>query len=110
MQRLLENYRTNRNFNPNKYIDAKSKLLNEYMTRTGLSGVVIGVSGGIDSAITLGIIAYAANCTGSPIRKIIAVMSPQFVDGATEQFMATFRANNLIDSFNRSICHHVNID
>ncbi len=110
MQRLLENYRIDRNFNSKKYIDAKSKLLNEYMKRTGLSGAVIGVSGGIDSATTLAIIAYAANCTGSPIKKIVAVMAPQFVDGTTEQFMATFRANNLIDSFNRSICCHVNID
>jgi NH3-dependent NAD+ synthetase len=44
-----------RAFNPRKFIDAKIRKLNDYMRKSGLSGCVLSVSGGIDSAVTYGL-------------------------------------------------------
>jgi NAD+ synthetase len=88
-----------RAFNAHTYTEAKSKLLNEYLRRTGIKGVVIGVSGGIDSAVTLGIVSSASMLSNSPIQKIVAVIAPEFVKGTTGQADSTFKAFSLIEKF-----------
>lgn len=78
--------RSKRKFNPNKYISSKCALLNKYMRDFHLSSCVVAVSGGIDSAVTLGIVRKAAMFNNSPIRKIVVVLMPVFSkEGATNQ-------------------------
>lgn len=92
IQSLLTKYRTQRNFNPTSYLKAKSILLNNYMNQCNLKACVVGLSGGIDSAVTLGIIKYAMKQKNSPIEKIVPLLLPAFDNiGATGQDTATQR-------------------
>lgn len=76
LQALLDDIRLNRNFNAKLWIEDKCRLFNEYMTSNGLSGCVINLSGGIDSAVTLGLVKYASKMSNSNIKKIVALSQP----------------------------------
>ncbi len=101
----LERIRRSRNFNPKKYIDRKKKLLNNYMKKHQLRSCVIGLSGGVDSAVVLGIIKEASKVQNSPIEKIVPVILPvNLKKYATNQNDAINKAKRLcksleIDSF-----------
>jgi NH3-dependent NAD+ synthetase len=60
LQLALDAYRSSRCVEPERYLQAKSFLTNAYFTQSGISGCVMGVSGGVDSALTLGVIAHMA--------------------------------------------------
>lgn len=94
----LKKYRIKRNFNAEKYINAKCILLNEYMKLIDHSCVVIGISGGIDSATVLALVLKASTHQNSPIKRIVAVSIPEFVEGTTGQYEAFMRAKNLVDT------------
>lgn len=85
LKELLLGYKKARSFNAKAYIDDKAKALNDYMHYSGLSSCVVAVSGGVDSAITLGIVKKAMNKENSPIKKIIPVTLPCYDKGATNQ-------------------------
>ncbi|KAH6665468.1 hypothetical protein B0J14DRAFT_232462 [Halenospora varia] len=87
----LDSYRLTRRFDPELYLHAKSTLLNAYFSQNGLTGCVLGLSGGVDSAVTLGLIAHASRQAGSPIRRIQALLLPIHGEGATHQDIATSR-------------------
>lgn len=53
---LLSNYRQSRNFNPAEWVDNRCRQFYEYLVSSGLTGQVLPVSGGIDSAATLGLL------------------------------------------------------
>ena len=74
-EKLLE-LRAKRNFEPQEWIEKKCGMLNEYMKKSGLSGCVVNVSGGIDSACVLALCAYAQKQDGSPIKKIVPILQP----------------------------------
>lgn len=96
INQLIDSYRKSKNFNPQKYLDIKSNLLNQYMTKCGLKSCVIAVSGGIDSALVLSLVHLASKQKDSPIQKIIALSLPVSQSiGATGQFEATSRATEL---------------
>lgn len=100
IETLLINYRNSKNFNAKDYIHAKSILLNSYMHKFNLKSCVIAVSGGIDSAIVLGIVAYAAKLNNSPIKKILPVCLPvSDSKGATGQDTATIRGKEVCLSY-----------
>lgn len=73
---LLNEIRLDRGFNAQTYLDAKAHMLNSYLNHAGLSSVVVAVSGGIDSAVVLGIAAYAQQQINSPIQRIVAITLP----------------------------------
>lgn len=100
MEEHLNTYRRRRNFLPKKYLHAKIWLLNEYMRKTGLSTCIVGVSGGIDSAVTLGIIKCASNEQNSPIKRIVAGLMPEFVTGTTNQSSSVSKGINLVNQLN----------
>ena len=66
----LNKMRMNRAFNAKEYIDKKTDLLNQYMNKYGLKACVVAISGGIDSAIVLGIIKKASEKINSPIKTL----------------------------------------
>ena len=94
----LSNIRKNRNFNAKEYIEKKSNLLNKYMNKYVLKACVVAISGGIDSAIVLGIIKKAFEKSDSPIKRIIPMLLPVMKStGVTNQSEATERGKELCE-------------
>lgn len=91
----LAELRARRNFDVDRVLDAKVALLNGYFARCGLTAAVVGVSGGVDSAVTLGLLQRARAAPGAPIRRLIAACMPMFTDGATSQAEATGRGREV---------------
>lgn len=73
---VIKLVRGQRNFDPQTYIQSKITLINAYLRNANLKSVVIGISGGIDSALCLALIKEASNQENSPIQEIIAVTIP----------------------------------
>jgi NAD+ synthetase len=99
LQAALECYRQGRRFDPARYVEAKSILLNAYFAQSGISACVVGVSGGVDSAVTLGLIAYASRQPGSTLRRVQAVLLPMYAEGATNQETASTRGAEVAEAF-----------
>ncbi len=96
LKQILENIREKRNFNPKNYINEKAELLNSYMRKSKLKACVIAISGGIDSAVVLGIVKKASSLENSPIEKIVPMLLPIFKStGVTNQTEATSRGEEL---------------
>lgn len=94
--RMLDGYRAERGFNASEWVERKVALINAYFTQSGLSGAVVGVSGGIDSAVALSLVVKASQVEDSPIKKIVPILLPAFsYTGATRQNEATNRAESL---------------
>ena len=96
----LEQIRQRRRFDVDRCIAAKVAIINSYLGRSGVSGCVVGVSGGVDSAITLALLRRAADEPGSPIRRLVAVLAPIFSpNGATNQQIALERGREVAAAF-----------
>eukprot|EP01084_Bolivina_argentea_P040431 74733_1 len=76
LQRILQQIRRNRNFNPHQWIDRKVQMFNDYMRSNNLKGCVVNLSGGVDSAVTLGLMKRASQQPNSNITKVLAVSQP----------------------------------
>jgi len=76
LQSLLQRMRDDRKFDPTSWVDQKCQLLNEYMSKAGLSGCVVSLSGGVDSSCTLALLMRAKRQQGSPIKKVLAIAQP----------------------------------
>lgn len=98
LKEILKKIREKRNFNAKDYIEQKSNLLNKYMSKYGLKACVVAISGGIDSAIVLGIIKKASEKANSPIAKIMPMLLPILKStGVTNQNEATDRGKELCE-------------
>lgn len=96
-KKLLE-IRQNKNFNAENYVLKKANLLNKYMSKYNLSACIVAISGGIDSAIVLGIVKYASTLKGSPIKKIAPLLLPISKSiGVTNQAEATKKGEILCE-------------
>ncbi len=94
----LQEIRKQRNFDAKKYIENKTNLLNEYMNKYGLKACVVAISGGIDSAIVLGLIKRASEKSDSPIKKIFPMLLPVLDStGVTNQLSATEKGKELCE-------------
>jgi len=76
LHKLLTEVRHKRNFNAKEWIDKKTDLFNEYMSKNHLSGCVVSVSGGVDSALTLALMLHASKKPNSPIKKVLGIAQP----------------------------------
>ena len=100
LKNLLSEFRSLRGFNPQACIDAKAELLNQYFRDSNLSGAVVGVSGGIDSAVVLGLLKYASSKPNSPIKKIVAPLLPvQIETGVTNQDHSVLKGSQVVEHF-----------
>jgi len=97
LSQLLKQLRAGRNFDATRYIEAKTRLVNDYFRRAGLKAAVVAVSGGIDSAVVLSLMVKAQSAKGSPIEKVVPLSLPvhrsQFT---TNQDKAVSRAIEVI--------------
>jgi len=76
LQNKLDAYRKKRGFNAKKWIKEKCTKFNQYMKKNGLKAALVSVSGGVDSAVTLGLIKHAKELKGSPIERVLGVCQP----------------------------------
>lgn len=91
--------RLERGFRADRYIEQKATYLNKYTDKCGLDTCVIAISGGIDSAVVLGLVVYASKQPASPIKKVIPVLLPALDNtGVTGQTSATERGIELCNS------------
>ena len=98
---VIEEMRNKKNFNAKDYVEKKAGLLNDYMRKFNLKSCVVAVSGGIDSAVVLGIINYAYKQENSPIKKVIPLLLPITKStGVTNQESATERGIELCNKLN----------
>ena len=72
----LNKYRNERDFDPESWIYDKCVKFNDYLTKSKLTGSVLSISGGIDSAVTLGLLKYTKGLENSNLKKIYAVSQP----------------------------------
>lgn len=108
LARSLQVLRRRRGFEAARCVEAKTALLNAYLSASGLQAAIVGVSGGVDSAVTLALAHRAAAAPGSPLRKIIAALAPMFVrEGATHQDIALARGKEVAERFG---VEHVTLD
>jgi len=72
----LQSYREKKSFQPALWIEKKCKAFNEYLGQHGLSGAVVSVSGGIDSAVTLALLKTTMNIPNSNLKQITVLNQP----------------------------------
>jgi len=72
----LSDYRQSRNFDCRLFVEKKTNLLNNYLIKNNLTGAVLSVSGGVDSALTLALLKKTMELPNSNLKKIWAINQP----------------------------------
>jgi len=106
LRKIIKQIRKKRDFKPKTYIQEKAFLLNEYATEHGLKTMTIGMSGGIDSAITLGIIYEAMKQPNSNIEKIIPIYLPIDTNGMSNQEDSLNRATETTEKYGLKLINY----
>jgi NAD+ synthetase len=96
---LFAHLRRQRGFNVSLYIARKIEAINNFFREEGLNACVLGLSGGIDSAVTLGLLRMAQECEGSPLVEILPLILPIHGKGTTGQTAATRKAFQVAHHF-----------
>jgi NAD+ synthetase len=97
MEALIQLTKSRRNFDASTYIKAKKEKINFFFKQNHLDSCVVGISGGIDSAVVYKLLLEASRQTGSPIKKIIALLMPIYGEGTSNQNSATQKGQELIE-------------
>lgn len=98
MQSLIELTKSLRQFDAEKYLLQKVGLINQFFSRNNLDACVLGISGGIDSAVCLKLLEKTSQQENSPIKKIRALLLPIYSVGTSGQDLATSRAEELVQN------------
>lgn len=85
-------------FNPNALLKAKVELLEDYFQQFEINGVVVGMSGGVDSAVVAGILRHCPS-----LKRVIAVAAPISSKAATNQDIAAARAIRQANAFKMEV-------
>ena len=72
----LKLYRNNRNFNAKQWSKNKVTKFNNYLKDNNLSGAVLALSGGVDSAVTLALLKKTMELECSNLKKILVLSQP----------------------------------
>jgi len=96
---LLTFCRQNRKFTPELVLRAKARLLADYFNQHHIQAAVIGVSGGIDSAVALGILNLVKQQKQSCFNTVLPLIMPIHGVGASQQQQACQRARAVIEAF-----------
>jgi NAD+ synthase (glutamine-hydrolysing) len=90
----LERVRAKRAFDPRTYLDAKTRMLMCYLAKHHLRAAVLGMSGGIDSAVVLGILRQTQRYYPATLQQIVPLALPTHT-AAQGQTAATDRIAHL---------------
>lgn len=96
---IIDKQRSKRNFKTDAYINMKIKSINNFFRINKLDSAVIGISGGVDSALVLALLHKAREQKDSPIKKIRCLVMPIYGRGVTDQSSAVDIALRMIDSY-----------
>ena len=110
---FLQRLRHARGFDVKTYVNAKVGLLRDYFFKTGVNSCVVAVSGGVDSAVVLGLLKKVLDASNSPLQRITPLLLPVHCSGATNQPIATRRGALVARQFglepitlDLSLAHH----
>ncbi len=101
MEKLLNACREYRNFDAEAYLKNKTEAINDFFRDNKLDAAVVGVSGGIDSALVFSLLDHAAKQKDSPIKNIMGLVMPIFGKGTTNQDTASVKAIHFLRKFIR---------
>ena len=87
LSRKLTELRNERAFNVNEYLEAKSEKLKAFFNSSGIDAIVIGLSGGVDSALGAALMCKIANEKKSPLKKV----SAKILKGFTKSILTNIR-------------------
>jgi NAD+ synthetase len=93
---ILSDLRRQRAFDVEHALHEKARRINHYFRRCQLDAAVVGVSGGIDSAVALSLLTHARSQPDSPLRRIVGLLMPIHSRGATNQDRALHRGRAVI--------------
>lgn len=97
--KIIDEQRRKRGFNVDKYISDKIHRINNFFRFNNLDSAVVGISGGVDSALVLALLHEAKKAEDSPIKKIRCLVMPIRGNGVSNQEEAANIAIRLIDTF-----------
>jgi NAD+ synthetase len=98
----LETLRNKKRFDPSLYVEAKSLLLHSYLKRGGINSCVVGISGGIDSAVVLALLLETQKL--GQLENIVPICLPAvYSDGVTNQRDVIEKAARLCKSLNQEL-------
>lgn len=87
-----------REFDAPTYVALKCDAINNFFRDAGLDAVVVGLSGGVDSAVVYSLLLHAAHLPDSPIKRVRGLMMPiDCATGVTDQDGTVNRSQELID-------------
>jgi NAD+ synthase (glutamine-hydrolysing) len=92
---VLAALRRARGFEAREVLHAKLGRINGWFASQERDAAVVGVSGGVDSAVVLGLLVAAARTEGSVLRRVVALLLPIAGRGATGQAEATERGRRV---------------
>ena len=96
---LCDLMKERRNFDAEAFLIKKRDAVNKFFRDNGLDSAVVGLSGGVDSAVTLMLLLSASDMYGSPIKKVLAVIAPISNNGTTGQSEAAEKAIRLYKKY-----------
>lgn len=85
-------------FNPSLLLKAKVELLEDYFQQFGINAAVVGMSGGVDSAVVSAILCHCPS-----LKRVIAVAAPISSKGASNQDVAAERAIRQANAFKMEV-------
>lgn len=88
--------RHQRGFAPKKFLNDKIARINAFLLENDLDCVVMGISGGVDSALVLSLMVEASKTPSSPLKKIVALTMPIYGNGTTNQDTTVDKSNELL--------------
>ncbi|MDX2389244.1 NAD(+) synthase [Streptomyces sp. DK15] len=95
----LSEFRSVRAFDAANYVREKCRVLNGYLRQNNLDSLVVGISGGVDSAVVLALAETARKMPDSPLVEIVPVLAPiNDASAATGQAEGVRRGQEICDS------------
>ena len=92
---VLGTLRRTRGFDAQEVMLAKLGRINRWFASQERDAAVVGVSGGVDSAVVLALLVAASAAEGSVLRRVVALLLPIVGPGATGQAEATERGRRV---------------
>jgi len=93
---LIGELRIWRNFDEHKYLEEKKKRINLFFKTQNLDSAVVGISGGIDSAVVYRLLEESAKEPNSPIKAIMPIIAPIECRGTSGQDKSTENAYKVL--------------
>ncbi|HVF17547.1 MAG TPA: NAD(+) synthase, partial [Steroidobacteraceae bacterium] len=93
--KILNDLRSVRGFDAGEVAITKIALMSRWFREQNLDAAVVGVSGGVDSALVLALLVAVMKQPGSQLRRVVALLMPIESVGATNQTTATARGREV---------------